>query len=214
MGLSPEELMQHIHPARVGSTQSSGIGGMASIKRLYQDPILSQERQGDILQESLLNVMAAYIVQSYVGGYGPMSHPVGACATAALSIESAVEKILMGKADFMVAGGYDDLSIEGMNGFADMNATAPTDAMLAKGLAPHQFSRPNDPRRGGFIESQGGGTLLLARGDVAFKLGLPVHCVLAYVSSFGDGIHRSIPAPGLGLLASACGGTALHWHRP
>jgi fatty acid synthase len=30
--------------------------------------------------------------------------------------------------------------------------------------------------------------------------------VLAWAGSFGDGLHRSIPAPGLGLVAAACGG--------
>ena len=205
-GLSPEELLQAVHPSMVGSTQSSGIGGMRSLNRLYVDPALDRERQGDVLQETLLNVMAAYVMQSYVGGYGPMSHPVGACATAALSVESGMEKILLGKAKFVVAGGFDDIGAEGMIGFADMNATAPTDAMLGKGLEPGQFSRSNDLRRGGFVESQGGGTILLARGDLALDLGLPVLGVIAYSGSFGDGIHRSIPAPGRGLLGSACGG--------
>jgi fatty acid synthase len=105
-----------------------------------------------------------------------------------------------------MAGGWDDLSHEGMLGFGDMNATADTDKMLALGLAPDQMSRANDVRRRGFVESQGGGSMLLARGDVALKMGLPVHGVLAYAASFGDGINRSIPAPGIGCLAAALGG--------
>src|SRR4029453_5404528 len=52
----------------------------------------------------------------------------------------------------------------------------------------------------------GGGTMLLARGDLALKMGLPVQAVLAYVSSFGDGVHTSIPAPGLGALGAGRGG--------
>ncbi|GMV44568.1 MAG: hypothetical protein AMXMBFR64_62840 [Myxococcales bacterium] len=151
-------------------------------------------------------MVAAYVVQSYVGSYGPMAHPVGACATAAISLEEARDKILAGKADFVVAGGYDDIGAEGMVGFADMNATASTDDMLAMGLGPDQMSRANDVRRRGFVEAQGGGTLLLARGDVALALGLPVHGVLAWAGSFGDGIHKSIPAPGMGALAAAMGG--------
>ena len=205
-GLTPAELLRHLHPARVGNTQSSGIGGMRSLARLYIDPVLTEERQNDILQETLLNVMAAYAVQSYVGSYGPMAHPVGACATAALSVEAAMEKIQLGKADFVVAGGFDDLDVAGMIGFADMNATAPTQEMLNRGLEPREFSRSNDIRRGGFVEAQGGGTLLLTRGDIALKLGLPVRGVLACAGSFSDGVHRSIPAPGRGLLAIAAGG--------
>jgi fatty acid synthase len=48
--------------------------------------------------------------------------------------------------------------------------------------------------------------MLLARGDVALAMGLPIYGVLGWVGSFSDGIHTSIPAPGQGILAAACGG--------
>ena len=205
-GLEPEELLRHLHPARIGNTQGAGLGGMQAMHRLYLDPVLGNERQNDTLQETLINVVAAYVVQAYVGSYGAMAHPVGACATAAVSLEEAFDKISGGRADFVVAGGFDDYGPEGAIGFADMNATASSDEMTAMGLEPDQMSRANDVRRRGFVEAHGGGTLLLARGDVALRLGLPVHGVLAYASSHGDGIHKSIPAPGLGVLACAAGG--------
>ena len=205
-GMSPEELLAHVHPARVANTQGSGIGGMRSLQRLYTDHLLDRPRQNDTLQETLINVIAAYVVQSYVGSYGSMAHPVGACATAAVSLEEAMDKILAGRADFVIAGGYDDVGPEGAVGFSDMGATCATDQMLQMGLQPRQMSRANDARRRGFVEAQGGGTLLLCRGDVAAKMGLPVRGVLAWAGSFSDGIHRSIPAPGMGVLAAAMGG--------
>ncbi len=205
-GLEPEELLRWLHPARIANTQGGGIGGMRSLGRLYVDHVLGRERQGDVLQETLINVMAAYVVQSYVGSYGAMAHPVGACATAAVSLEEGADKILLGKADFVVAGGFDDIGPEGVIGFADMHATAATEEMLAMGLEPAQMSRANDVRRRGFVEGQGGATVLLARGDVALELGLPVLGVLGWAGSFGDGIHKSIPAPGMGALACAAGG--------
>lgn len=205
-GLEPEELLRHVHPARIANTQGAGIGGMASLRRLYQDHLLGVSRQGDVLQETLINVAAAYVVQGYVGSYGAMSHPVGACATAAVSLEEGLDKILAGKAEVVVAGGFDDIGPEGAVGFADMGATADTDAARAMGLSPDEISRANDVRRRGFVEAQGGGTALLARGDVALRLGLPVHGVLAWAGSFGDGIQTSIPAPGMGALAAAMGG--------
>jgi len=61
-------------------------------------------------------------------------------------------------------------------------------------------------RRRGFIEAQGGGTVLLARGDVAARLGLPVRGVVGYAGSFADGVHTSIPAPGLGVVGAVVGG--------
>lgn len=202
-GLEPEELAAYLHPSQIGNTQGSGIGGMQKLKRLYLDWPLDRPRQGDALQETLINVTAAWIVQSIVGSYGPMVHPVGACATAAVSIEEAADKIATGKAAFVVAGGYDDYGEEGAVGFSDMAATADTNDMLARGIPPREMSRPNDRRRRGFVEAQGGGTVLVARADLAVQMGLPIHAVVALARSYGDGIHRSIPAPGPGVMAVA-----------
>ena len=205
-GFSPAELLQAIHPADVASTQGTGIGGMESLHKVFVSRLLGHDRPSDILQEALPNVVAAHVMQSLVGGYGSMIHPVGACATAAVSVEEAVDKIAVGKADFVVAGGIDDVQVESLQGFGDMNATAETAAMRDKGIADRFISRANDRRRGGFLEAEGGGTVLVARASLAAELGLPVHAVIAYASSFGDGAHTSIPAPGLGVLAAARGG--------
>lgn len=205
-GFSPAELLQAVHPADVASTQGTGFGGMTSMRKLFVDRFLGEDYPQDILQETLPNVVAAHTMQSYIGGYGPMVQPVSACATAAVSVEDGVDKIHAGKAKFVVAGATDDLSVESLVGFGSMNATANSKDMADKGISDRFYSRANDRRRGGFIESQGGGTVLLARGDVAAELGLPVQSVIAYAQSFADGIHTSIPAPGLGALAAARGG--------
>ena len=205
-GFSPAELLAAVHPSEVASTQGTGFGGMTSMHRLYVDRFVGKEYPQDILQETLPNVVAAHTMQSYVGGYGSMIHPVGACATAAVSVEEGADKIAAGKATFVVAGAIDDLQIESLIGFGDMNATANSQEMRDKGISERFFSRAGDARRGGFVESQGGGTVLLARGDFARDLGLPVLGVVGYVHSYADGIHTSIPAPGQGALASVRGG--------
>ncbi|MEZ5212048.1 fatty acid synthase subunit beta domain-containing protein [Gordonia sp. (in: high G+C Gram-positive bacteria)] len=204
-GFSPAELMRWVHPGLVANTQGTGMGGMTSMRSLYVDTLLGEAKANDILQEALPNVVAAHVVQSYIGSYGAMIHPVAACATAAVSVEEGVDKIRLGKALFAVAGGFDDLGIEGIVGFGDMSATADSAKMAAKGIDERRFSRANDRRRGGFVESAGGGTVLLARGDVAAQMGLPVLGVVAWAQSFGDGVHTSIPAPGLGALGAARG---------
>ncbi len=205
-GFSPAELLRGVHPADVSSTQGTGIGGMESLRKVFVDRFLGEDRPQDILQEALPNVVAAHTMQSYVGGYGQMIHPVGACATAAVSIEEGVDKIRLGKARVVVAGGIDDISVESLTGFGDMNATANTQEMLDQGIEPRYISRAGDRRRAGFLEAEGGGTVILARADVAADLGLPVLGVVAYAQSFADGAHTSIPAPGIGALAAARGG--------
>ena len=205
-GFTPAELMRWVHPSLVASTQGTGMGGMTSMQTMYHGNLLGRNKPNDILQEVLPNVFAAHVVQSYVGSYGAMIHPVGACATAAVSVEEGVDKIRLGKAEFVVAGGYDDLTHEAIIGFGDMAATADTETMRAKGISDSKFSRANDRRRLGFVEGQGGGTILLARGDLALKMGLPVMAVVAYAQSFADGVHTSIPAPGIGALGAGRGG--------
>ena len=205
-GFTPVEILQAVHPSMVASTQGTGFGGMASMRKLYLDRFLNHEIPTDILQEALPNVVAAHVMQSYIGGYGNMIQPVSACATAAVSLEEGADKIALGKADFVVTGAIDDIGVESVIGFGNMNATANSEEMYAKGIDARFFSRANDRRRGGFVESQGGGTILLTRGDIALKLGLPVAGVVGFVHSYADGAHTSIPAPGLGALAAGMGG--------
>ncbi|OCB40548.1 3-oxoacyl-ACP synthase [Mycobacterium malmoense] len=205
-GFTPTELMRWVHPGLVASTQGTGMGGMTSMQTMYHGNLLGRSKPNDILQEVLPNVVAAHVIQSYVGSYGAMIHPVGACATAAVSVEEGVDKIRLGKAELVVAGGFDDLTLEAIIGFGDMAATADTSMMRGRGIHDSKFSRPNDRRRLGFVEAQGGGTILLARGDLALKMGLPVLAVVAYAQSFADGVHSSIPAPGLGALGAGRGG--------
>ena len=111
-GFTPTELMRWVHPSLVASTQGTGMGGMTSMQTMYHGNLLGRNKPNDILQEVLPNVVAAHVIQSYVGSYGSMIHPVGACATAAVSVEEGVDKIRLGKAELVVAGGFDDLTLE------------------------------------------------------------------------------------------------------
>jgi fatty acid synthase, bacteria type len=205
-GFSPTEVMRYVHPSLVANTMGTGMGGGASMQTMYHGNLLGRSKPNDIFQEVLPNIVAAHVVQSYIGSYGAMIHPVAACATAAVSVEEGVDKIRLGKAELVVAGGIDDLTLEGIIGFGDMAATADTGMMRGRGIADSKFSRPNDRRRLGFVEAQGGGTILLARGDLAVKMGLPVLAVVGFAQSFADGVHTSIPAPGLGALGAGRGG--------
>ncbi|MEZ0352926.1 fatty acid synthase subunit beta domain-containing protein [Mycobacterium sp. pR1184] len=205
-GFNPAEVMRYVHPSLVANTMGTGMGGGSSMQTMYHGNLLGRNKPNDIFQEVLPNIVAAHVVQSYIGSYGSMIHPVAACATAAVSVEEGVDKIKLGKAEMVVAGGIDDLTLEGIIGFGDMAATASTEMMRDRGITDSKFSRPNDRRRLGFVEAQGGGTILLARGDLALKMGLPVLAVVGFAQSFGDGVHTSIPAPGLGALGAGRGG--------
>ena len=134
-GFTPTELMRWVHPGLVASTQGTGMGGMTSMQTMYHGNLLGRNKPNDILQEVLPNVVAAHVIQSYVGSYGAMIHPVGACATAAVSVEEGADKIRLGKAELVVTGGFDDLTLEAIIGFGDMAATADTSMMRGRGIS-------------------------------------------------------------------------------
>ena len=115
-GLEPEELLGERPPR--ARRQHAGRAAWAGWRRCgacCSTTCSTSERQNDRLQESLGNVVAAHAVQTYVGSYGPMIHPVGACATAAVSLEVALRQDPRGKALAVLAGGFDDLTPEGMH---------------------------------------------------------------------------------------------------
>ena len=201
-GLDPEELFQYMHPSEVAYTVGTG-GGLSKKRSFYVGNILNDYGgAGDLLQETLCNVNVVYAVTKLIGCSGPIHTPYGACATSAQSLEIAFHLLKSGKAKMVFAGGFDDFTEDSVRGYMSMGATANSREMLDSGLEPKEHSRPNDTRRSGFVESHGGGTVLLARADVALKMGLPIKGVIAYVSTFTDGLQKSIPAPGLGVLGA------------
>ncbi len=205
MGRSMKELFRTISPIRTGNALGTGIGGMERLIRLYTDPVWNNKRDPVSLQESLGNVGAGHVSQEILGNYGPMVSPVSACATAGISMEIAWEKLKLNRADFMVAGAFDDISYAGTVGFDDMSATVNSGKLREAGIPASRMSRPQDRRRKGFVESQGGGCVFMMRAKDAVQMGLPIYGVIARTWSFGDGIHQSIPAPGYGALSVARG---------
>ena len=79
-----------------------------------------------------------------------MIHPLGVCATAAVSVEEGVDKIQLGKAELVVAGGFDGLTVDGIIGFGDMAAPS---ALIAL-EHPQAFLASLDRRSGAY--EQGG----------------------------------------------------------
>ena len=58
--------------------------------------------------------MPAWVNMLLLSSSGPIKTPVGACATAAESVDIGVETILSGKARVIVTGGYDDFGEVGV----------------------------------------------------------------------------------------------------
>lgn len=201
--VDPYEFYEYVHVSELGNTFGGGFGGMESIRRTYRNRLLELPVQGDILQETFVNTVGAWLNMLLLSSSGPIKTPVGACATAVESVEIGVDTIKSGKAKVVIVGGYDDFGEEGSYEFANMKATANSAEEIAKGRAPKEMSRPATSTRGGFVESQGAGTQILMTAALAIQMGVPIYAVVEHVSTATDKVGRSVPAPGQGILTTA-----------
>lgn len=199
----PYELYQYIHVSEMGNTAGGGEGGMMSNRKIFKSRFLDQPVQSDILQESFINTMPAWINLLLLSASGPIKTPVGACATAVQSLELGVEAIQSGKAKCVVVGGFDDLQEESSYEFASMRATSNTLEEWEKGREPGEMSRPAASTRAGFMESQGAGIQILMTAELALQMGCPIYAIVALTNTAMDKEGRSIPAPGQGILTTA-----------
>lgn len=199
----PYEFYEYVHVSEVGNTAGSGIGGVTALRGMYKDRWQDKPVQKDILQESFINTMSAWVNMLILSSAGPIKTPVGACATAAESVEIGYDTINSGKAKIVVVGGYDDFQEEGSFEFANMGATSNTEKELAHGRTPKEMSRPTTTTRSGFMESQGAGIQILMQGSLAIKMGVPIYGIIGFTATATDKEGRSVPAPGQGILTVA-----------
>ncbi|KAI9929791.1 hypothetical protein ASPWEDRAFT_109503 [Aspergillus wentii DTO 134E9] len=199
----PYEFYKYVHLSEVGNCIGSGIGGTHALRGMYKDRYLDKPLQKDILQESFINTMSAWVNMLLLSSTGPIKTPVGACATAVESVDIGYETIVEGKARVCFVGGFDDFQEEGSYEFANMKATSNAEDEFAHGRTPQEMSRPTTTTRAGFMESQGCGMQLIMSAQLALDMGVPIHGVIALTTTATDKIGRSVPAPGQGVLTTA-----------
>jgi len=199
----PYEFYKYVHLSEVGNCVGSGIGGTTALRGMYKDRFLDKPVQKDILQESFINTMSAWVNMLLLSSTGPIKTPVGACATAVESIDIGYETIVEGKARVCFVGGFDDFQEEGSYEFANMKATSNAEDEFAHGRTPKEMSRPATTTRNGFMESQGCGMQIIMSARLALDMGTPIYGILGLTTTATDKIGRSVPAPGQGVLTTA-----------
>ncbi|KAI9660094.1 MAG: 3-oxoacyl-[acyl-carrier-protein] synthase [Bathelium mastoideum] len=199
----PYEFYKYVHLSEVGNCIGSGIGGTTALRGMYKDRYLDKPLQKDILQESFINTMSAWVNMLLLSSTGPIKTPVGACATAVESIDIGYDTIVEGKARVCFVGGFDDFQEEGSYEFANMGATSSAEDEFAHGRTPKEMSRPTTTTRNGFMESQGCGMQVIMDAKLALEMGVPIYGIVGFTATATDKIGRSVPAPGQGVLTSA-----------
>lgn len=199
----PYEMYKYVHVSEVGNCSGSGMGGVSALRGMFKDRYKDEPVQNDILQESFINTMSAWVNMLLISSSGPIKTPVAACATAVESLDTGVDTILSGKAKICIVGGYDDFQEEGSYEFANMKATSNTLEEYEHGRTPAEMSRPTTTTRDGFMEAQGAGIQVIMTADLALRMGVPIYGILAMTATASDKIGRSVPAPGKGILTTA-----------
>ena len=194
------ELYSYVHVSEVGNCIGSGFGGGDKLRGIYKERILDKAVQNDVLQETFINTIAAWVNMLVLGSSGPLKTPVGACATAIESIDAGYEAIVSGKAKVCLVGGCDSYQEEIASEFGNMKATTNTREEIARGRTPREMSRPTASSRSGFVESEGAGVQVIMNAKVALEMGVPIHGIVALTATASDKIGRSVPAPGQGIL--------------
>ncbi|KAJ2825612.1 fatty acid synthase alpha subunit Lsd1, partial [Coemansia sp. 'formosensis'] len=89
----PYELYQYFHVSEVGNTTGSGFGGSRALQDIFKHRHLDRELKNDTLQETFISTIQAWVNMLLMSSSGPVKPAVGACATAVLSIDTAIETI-------------------------------------------------------------------------------------------------------------------------
>ncbi|KAJ2740131.1 fatty acid synthase alpha subunit Lsd1, partial [Coemansia sp. BCRC 34301] len=199
----PYELYKYFHVSEIGNTTGSGIGGSRAIQDIFRRRHLDMEVKSDAIQESFISTVQAWVNMLLMSSAGPVKPVVGACATAVLSIDAAIETIQSGKAEFMIAGGVEDFIHESSVEFGYMGATSSSVEEGTRGRMPSEICRPCTSTRSGFTEAQGAGVLTLMSASAALRIGAPIYGVIAMSGTATDKQGQSVPAPGKGVLTSA-----------
>ncbi|MBI1318067.1 MAG: beta-ketoacyl-ACP synthase II [Candidatus Hydrogenedens sp.] len=187
-------------PTRCGIVCGSGIGG---IDVIYENSVTLAEkgprRVNPLMVPTGISNMGAGFVAIQTGFMGPNSSIVTACATGAQSIGDAADKIRLGKADVMLAGGAEASVIPlGIAGFNAMRALS-TDFQDE----PTRASRPFDANRGGFVMGEGAGMLLLESEEHAKARGAEILAEYGGMGESCDAYHIAAPRDdGAGVAAA------------
>ncbi|KAJ2774642.1 fatty acid synthase alpha subunit Lsd1, partial [Coemansia nantahalensis] len=199
----PYELYQHIHVSEIGNTMGSSIGGLQSVQNMCRHRYLDKDVPMDSLQETFISTVQAWVNMLLISGAGPVKPSVGACATAVLSVDTAVDAIMAGKAKVMLAGAVDDISEESSTEMLSMGALSNNVEEMARGREPSEMCRPCTSARTGFTEAQGASVAVLMSASTAIACGAPIYGIVGLSTTATDKHGRSVPAPGKGILTSA-----------
>lgn len=182
---------------KFGVIIGSGIGGV----EWFEENCLKYNNVGGggaglkkvspFLIPALIGDTASGIVAIEFKARGPNFGVTSACATGSHAIGTALDFMLRGEADIMLAGGSEAaMTPLCFAGFAAMKAMVTT-----FNDNPKAASRPFDKDRSGFVMGEGSGVILMETEEHAKARGAEIYCEVAGYGATCDANHITAPLP-------------------
>jgi len=125
-----------------------------------------------------------------IAARGGVRTAVSACASGTEAIANALERLLHGDVDVVVAGGC-EAGIHPM----PISAFASMHALSRRNDEPQKASRPYDVNRDGFVMGEGAGAIVLETEGHALARGAKIYAELVGGSVTSDAYHITAPDP-------------------
>ncbi|MDQ3880684.1 MAG: beta-ketoacyl-ACP synthase II [Chloroflexota bacterium] len=183
-------------PDRFGmvfGTAIGGIGMMIEGQRTLMER--GPSRTSPFLLSNMIPDAASGHVAIQFGIRGPNMAVVSACATGGHAVGEAMESIVRGQSDVMLAAGTEAPIVPlVMSAFVNMKALASGTDPDTGAHDPTTASRPFDATREGFVVSEGCAVLVLEELEHARARGATIHAEVIGYGSSADAFHMAAPA--------------------
>lgn len=171
---------------RIGAVIGAGAGGWEAIEDNYRGILLEgRPRAGIFTVPRVMPGAPAGQVSMQYGLRGPVFGVSSACSSANHAIGAAVDQILLGRADAMVAGGTEAPLVWGV-----------LKAWEALRVLARDTCRPFSADRGGLVIGEGAGVIVLERLDRALARGAPILAEFAGQGLSADASDIVAPSQG------------------
>ena len=180
-----------VEPERLAVDFATGIGGVWTLLDAYDT--LRERGPRRVMPMTVPMLMPngpAAAIGMDIGARAGVRTAVSACASGTESIANAMQRIQLGQADVVVAGGA-EAAIHPM----PIAAFAAMHALSKRNDEPQRASRPYDTNRDGFVMGEGAGALVLEDYEHAMARGAKIYCEIVGGAVTSDAYHITAPDP-------------------
>jgi 3-oxoacyl-[acyl-carrier-protein] synthase II len=180
-----------VEPERLSVEFATGIGGVWTLLDAFDT--LKERGPRRVLPMTVPMLMPngpAAAIGMDIAARGGVRTSVSACASSTEAIANALNRLLTGEVDVVVAGGC-EAAIHPL----PIAAFASMHALSRRNEEPSKASRPYDVNRDGFVMGEGGGAIVLETEEHAKARGAKIYAELVGGAVTSDAYHITAPDP-------------------